>query len=46
VGGFLNEKYPGGVGVHKRLLEKEGFKILQKGRKFFVGDYEQYLINL
>ena len=45
-GGFLNEKYPGGVEAHKRLLEKEGFKILQKGRKFVVNDYEKYLIDM
>ena len=44
-GGFLNEKYPGGAETHKRLLEKEGFKILQKGRKFIVRDYEKYLIE-
>jgi len=25
--GFLNEKYLGGVEVHKRLLEKEGFRV-------------------
>ena len=31
--GALNEKYPGGVERQKRLLEKEGFKILQKGKK-------------
>lgn len=45
-GGFLNEKYPGGAEAHKRLLEKEGFKILQKGRKLFVNDYEKYLIDM
>jgi hypothetical protein len=42
-GGFLNEKYPGGAEAHKKLLEKEGFKIIQKGRKFIVNDYEKYL---
>jgi hypothetical protein len=41
----LNEKYPGGAEAHKRLLEKEGYKIIQKGRKFVVKDYEQYLID-
>ena len=45
-GGFLNEKYPGGAEAHKRLLEKEGFKILQKGRRFVVSDYEKYLIDM
>lgn len=45
-GGILNEKYPGGAEAHKKLLEKEGFKILQKGRKFVVNDYEKHLIGL
>ncbi len=45
-GGFLNEKYPGGAETHKKLLEKEGFKVIQKGRKFVVKDYERYLVNM
>ncbi len=45
-GGFLNEKYPGGAEAHKRLLEKEGFKIIQKGKKFVVNDCEKYLIDM
>jgi hypothetical protein len=45
-GGFLNEKYPGGAENHKKLLEKEGFKIIQKGRKFVVNDYEKYLADV
>jgi hypothetical protein len=45
-GGFLNEKYPGGTEAHKKSLEKEGFKIVQKGRKFVVDAYEKYLIEV
>jgi alkylated DNA nucleotide flippase Atl1 len=45
-GGFLNEKYPGGAEAHKKLLEKEGFKIIQKGRRFVVDTYEKYLIDV
>ena len=45
-GGILNEKYPGGAEAHKKLLEKEGFKILQKRRKFVVNDYEKHLIGM
>ena len=41
--GVLNDKYPGGAENHKKLLEKEGFKILQKGKKHVVKDYENYL---
>lgn len=37
--GFLNEKYPGGAKSHKRLLEKEGHKIFQKGKKFKVVNF-------
>lgn len=44
-GGFLNEKYPGGAEAHKKLLEKEGFEIVQKGRKFVVKDYQKYLTD-
>mgnify|MGYP006266749611 CR=1 FL=1 len=44
--GELNEKYPGGAEGHRKLLEKEGFKIVQKGRKFVVNDYEKYLANV
>jgi hypothetical protein len=45
-GGFLNEKYPGGVETHKKLLEKEGFAIIRKGRKFVVKDYQKYVTEL
>ena len=43
--GFLNEKYPGGAQAHKKLLEKEGFVIRQKGKSYFVSNYRDYLVN-
>jgi hypothetical protein len=43
--GELNQKYPGGVEQQRTFLENEGFEILQKGKKFFVKDYEKYLIK-
>jgi alkylated DNA nucleotide flippase Atl1 len=46
VGGVINEKYLGGVEAQKRLLEKEGHKVIQKGRKHIVVDYEQRLITI
>jgi len=46
VGGFLNERYPGGAEAHKKLLEKEGFKITQKGKKFVVKDHQKYLTDV
>jgi len=44
-GGFLNKKFPGGVEKQKKMLEKEGFIVLQKGKEYFVKDYERYLIK-
>lgn len=38
--GSLNPKYPGGVEGQKKLLEKEGHKIVSKGKKFVVEDFE------
>jgi len=45
-GGMINEKYPGGVEGQKKLLEKEGHKIIQKGKNYIVADYEKSLIKL
>ncbi|MCL2539889.1 MAG: MGMT family protein [Firmicutes bacterium] len=38
--GELNEKYPQGIEGHKMLLEAEGHIVVQKGKKWFVADYE------
>lgn len=46
IGGFLNPKYPGGEQNHKRLLEKEGFRVVKKGRNYRVVDFEKYLMVL
>jgi len=45
-GGVINEKYPGGVEGQKKLLEKEGHKVVQKGKNYIVADYEKSLANL
>jgi len=45
-GGVLNPKYPGGVEGLKKLLEAEGHKVVQKGKKHAVVDYERSLIEL
>ncbi len=42
-GGFLNEKYPGGVSAQKARLEAEGHRIEQHGKRHVVADYEQAL---
>ncbi len=43
--GFLNEKYPGGLEGHKKRLEKEGHKIIAKGRRYQVSDFRKYILN-
>ena len=40
--GFLKEKYPGGAEAHNRLLEKEGLRVRQKGKKYLVENYQDY----
>jgi len=44
--GELCEKFPGGIDGQKRLLEMEGHKIIQKGKRFFVEGYEGKLYDL
>ena len=44
--GCLNLKYPGGQEEHKRLLEQEGHKVVQKGKKYLVKDFQKYLVSL
>ncbi len=39
---LLNEKYPIGAEVDKRLLEKGGFRVRQKDKKYFVKNYQDY----
>jgi alkylated DNA nucleotide flippase Atl1 len=43
---FLNEKYPGGQEAHKRLLESENFRVIDRGKKYQVVGYEKYLMKL
>jgi len=45
-GGVINEKYPGGVEGQKELLEREGHKVIQKGKQYIVADYEKSLVKL
>jgi len=42
-GGVLNEKYPGGIPVLKAKLKLEGHRVVQKGKRFVVQDYEKHL---
>jgi hypothetical protein len=45
-GGELNPKYPGGVQNLKRKLRAEGHKVIAKGKKFVVADYEKALAKI
>jgi len=42
--GEINDKYPGGVEAQKRLLEREGHRAIQKGKRYLVADYEKSLV--
>jgi len=41
--GFLNEKYPGGAEAQEALLEAEGFRVVARGKRFVVQDYQDYV---
>lgn len=42
-GGELNPKYPGGIEAQKLALEAEGQQVVQKGKRWFVADYQSTL---
>jgi hypothetical protein len=42
-GGWLNEKYPGGVVAQKTRLEQEGHQVVQRGKRYAVAEYERVL---
>lgn len=41
--GEINPKYPGGELAQKKLLEAEGHKVIKKGKKYLVTDYQKVL---
>lgn len=45
-GGVINPKYPGGAEGQTQLLEKEGHRVIQKGKRFVIADFEKSLITL
>jgi len=45
-GGEINSKYPGGVEDQKKHLESEGHKVIHKGKKYVVENYEKYLTKV
>jgi hypothetical protein len=43
-GGELNPKYPGGIPRLKLLLRAEGHRVVARGKKYVVADYEACLM--
>lgn len=44
--GELNPKFPGYPTLQTKLLEEEGFEVVQKRNKYFVKDFEESIIQL
>ena len=44
--GSINEKYPGEISMQKAYLEAEGHKVIQKGKRYVVSDYEKSLAKI
>ena len=45
-GGDLNPKFPGGIDNLKALLESEGHRVIKKGNRYLVEDYEKSLVKV
>jgi len=44
-GGELNPKYPGGIKNLRARLAAEGHRVVKKGSRYFVADFERVLIE-
>jgi len=44
--GEVNGKYPGGLAGQRRRLEQEGLRLVRRGRRLFVRDFEKFLARL
>ncbi len=42
-GGELNPKYPGGIARLRKRLAAEGHRVVAKGKRFVVADYDKSL---
>ncbi|HEV3118851.1 MAG TPA: methylated DNA-protein cysteine methyltransferase [Gemmataceae bacterium] len=42
-GGELNPKYPGGIAQLKKRLQHEGHRVVAKGKRLLVADYQECL---
>jgi hypothetical protein len=43
-GGELNAKYPGGINNLRARLTAEGHRVVKKGSRYFVADYERCVV--
>ena len=43
--GELNPKYPGGIEHLTELLSEEGHRVVRKGKRYFVNDFEAKLVT-
>jgi hypothetical protein len=43
-GGEVNPKYPGGIADLTRRLAAEGHRVFQKGKRYFVADYQDAIV--
>jgi hypothetical protein len=46
INGELNPKFPGGIPALTARLQAEGHAVIQRGKRFFVRDYQQFLAKL
>lgn len=44
--GELNEKFPEYPTLQKHKLEAEGFQIVEKRGKYYVNDFEDFIVNI
>jgi len=44
-GGELNQKYPGGIANLRKRLAAEGHKVVKKGSRYVVANFEQVLVS-
>ena len=45
-GGELNPKYPGGIEKLRALLEAEGHRVIAKGKRWLVADFDKRLVAI
>ncbi len=45
-GGILNEKFPGEINQQKAFLQAERHRVIKKGKKYIVENYEKSLVKI